>query len=89
VFDQSVFRLPKRRISRTWIVEREFPEVEAKQLGSNTKPRATREAMAERRERFRAMMAAEGLSRAGLARKLGVSRAWVTKVLGRHNPIQT
>ncbi|HEX3594556.1 MAG TPA: helix-turn-helix domain-containing protein [Polyangiaceae bacterium] len=28
-------------------------------------------------------MAAEGLTRAELARKLGVSRAWVTKVLGR------
>ena len=28
------------------------------------------------------MMASEGLTRAELARKLGVSRAWVTKSLG-------
>jgi DNA-binding MarR family transcriptional regulator len=38
--------------------------------------------MAERRERFRAMLDGEPeLTRADLARRLGCSRAWVTMVL--------
>lgn len=36
----------------------------------------------ERAAEFKQLMAAEGLSRAALSRRLGVSRAWVTKVLG-------
>jgi hypothetical protein len=36
----------------------------------------------ERADSFRSLMALEGLTRAGLAGRLGVSRAWVTEVLG-------
>jgi DNA-binding transcriptional regulator LsrR (DeoR family) len=38
--------------------------------------------MRQRAEAFRATLAAEpGMTRADLARRLGVSRAWVTRVL--------
>jgi hypothetical protein len=41
----------------------------------------------ERAAEYRAIMAAEPqLTRAALARRLGVSRAWVTRVLGSRRP---
>jgi mRNA-degrading endonuclease toxin of MazEF toxin-antitoxin module len=36
----------------------------------------------DRAATFRSLMASEGLTRAGLTRRLGVSRAWVTRVHG-------
>jgi hypothetical protein len=45
------------------------------------KARAARIPAHERATAFASTMAAEGLSRAALARRLGVSRAWVTKAL--------
>jgi hypothetical protein len=47
------------------------------------KRRVLKETMAARAIEYRALMEAEpGMSRADLACRLGVSRAWVTRVLG-------
>ena len=47
----------------------------------NHPPKPRRETMAERAARYRGLMDENGWTRAELARQLGVSRAWVTKVL--------
>lgn len=70
--------LPKRSISRTWKYEADGPK--------QARPTPPRPVAPEARARARAAeyartMAAEGLTRAELARRLGVSRAWVTKAL--------
>ena len=71
--------LPKRSISRTW----KYAKIA--QQPAPTPPisaRARPVDKIERADRFRSLMVSEGLTRAGLASRLGVSRAWVTKVLG-------
>lgn len=70
--------LPKRSISRTWKYL-EKPRAPASAAAEERRPAAER--AQERAVEFATIMATQGLSRAGLARKLGVSRAWVTKVL--------
>jgi DNA invertase Pin-like site-specific DNA recombinase len=55
-------------------------------LGQETKqPRLTitRESKQARKERFNELMKKNNLTRTELARHLGVSRAWVTKVLNK------
>ena len=47
----------------------------------NHPPKPKRETKADRAVRFRRLMEDNGWTRAELARQLGVSRAWVTKVL--------
>ena len=47
----------------------------------NHPPKARRETKAERATRYQRLMEENGWTRAELARQLGVSRAWVTKVL--------
>ena len=47
----------------------------------NRPPKRLRETQVERAARFQRLMDENGWSRAELARQLGVSRAWVTKVL--------
>jgi DNA invertase Pin-like site-specific DNA recombinase len=73
------YLLPTPSISRTWGYARN-----AEVAVTVTPPPPTETATARRERRakeFRKLMAADGLTRAELARKLGVSRAWVTKVL--------
>jgi DNA-binding XRE family transcriptional regulator len=48
----------------------------------NHPPKPRRETKAERVAHFQRLMDDNGWTRAELARQLGVSRAWVTKVLG-------
>ncbi len=51
---------------------------------ANLSPKPKRETRAERTVRYQQLMAENGWTRAELARQLGVSRAWVTKVLGTY-----
>ena len=70
--------LPKRSISRTW----KYAQMPASAASA---PRNTQPPPAERAQlralTYSQLMAAHSLTRAGLARHLGVSRAWVTKAL--------
>ena len=52
----------------------------------NHPPKPQRETIEERATRFHRLMDENGWTRAELARQLGVSRAWVTKVLGDQSP---
>ncbi|MFC1619847.1 helix-turn-helix domain-containing protein [Candidatus Neomarinimicrobiota bacterium] len=47
----------------------------------NHPPKPCRETKEERATRFQRLMDENGWTRAELARQLGISRAWVTKVL--------
>jgi hypothetical protein len=71
--------LPKRSISRTW-KDASVPTRAPTEPEPSRPPRRDRARI--RAEVFLATMGAEGLTRPGLAKKLGVSRAWVTKCLG-------
>jgi hypothetical protein len=66
--------LPKRSISRTWkyvkIAQERAP------TGQTGAPASSPVGKIERADRFRSLMASEGLTRSGLAGWLGVSRAW-------------
>jgi hypothetical protein len=68
--------LPKRSISRTWKFAQIPPPPKPATLRAATLTLAATRATHYARE-----MADNGLTRAALARKLGVSRAWVTKAL--------
>ena len=48
---------------------------------ANLPPTPKRETMIERAARFKRLMGENGWTRAELARQLGVSRVWITKVL--------
>ncbi|MFC1547045.1 helix-turn-helix domain-containing protein [Candidatus Neomarinimicrobiota bacterium] len=54
---------------------------------ANRPPKPQRETKEERAARFQRLMDDNGWSRAELARQLGVSRAWVTKVLRTPNGV--
>ena len=67
------------RFSRTWNFQKKFTiRIGVEKVGRKSAADRAHERAAE----FKRLMAAEGLSRAALSRRLGVSRAWVTKVLG-------
>jgi AraC-like DNA-binding protein len=68
--------LPKRSISRTWKYAEIGPHPATKPPRGPSEDR-----VAARAVRYACEMAESGLTRAALARKLGVSRAWVTKAL--------
>lgn len=69
--------------ARTLLVRRDPPAPKAKRAPRVRKRAAPGESTAKRAEAFRAALAAEpDMTRADLARRLGVSRAWVTRVLG-------
>ena len=74
--------LPKRSISRTWKYSHKSYN-EAVLVLTKPTPRQRQ----KRATQFLQIMAAEGLTRAGLARKLGVSRAWISKVLNSGNTL--
>lgn len=71
---------PKRSISRTWKYAQIVQELAP--TGQTGGRASSPVAKIERADSFRSLMASEGLTRSGLAGRLGVSRAWVTKVLG-------
>ena len=75
--------LPAPSVHRTWVYERAFPRKRVCELDGK-RPRRPGEAMEQRRREFEAVMAREGIGRAELARRLGCSRAWVTRVPGPH-----
>ena len=56
-----------------------FPDKES--YLQNNPPKSRRETKEERAARFQRLMVENGWTRVELARQLGVSRAWVTKVL--------
>jgi hypothetical protein len=72
--------LPKRSISRTWKYAQKLHPLAA----AEDTPPPKESAQVRRTKRaalFASLMAQERLTQSGLAAKLGVSRAWVTKVL--------
>ncbi len=77
--------LPEASIYRTWNFEKVF-EGYAKprpRRARQSRPSRVAADRKKRARRFQAMLDAEpGITRADLARRLGFSRAWVTKVLG-------
>ncbi len=82
----DVIWLPGPETSRIWFFFSIFVGYVrlVSKTGSTKHPRrSVEEAVSQRVVAFQAMLDADpGLTRAGLARKLGCSRAWVTKVLG-------
>jgi DNA invertase Pin-like site-specific DNA recombinase len=80
---ESTAQLPVPSSTRTFIVRRDPPPPKPKRAPRARKRGPPGESMSKRAEAFRAALAAEpGMTRADLARRLGVSRAWVTRVLG-------
>lgn len=79
--------LPEPSIYRTWVVVREW-DSSGNAGGARCGDKRTRRARrAERVAEYQAAMAAEpALTRAALARPVGVSRAWITCVLGKQTP---
>jgi hypothetical protein len=72
--------LPKRSISRTWKYAQK-PQPRAAAEETPPPQESARGRQTNRAALFASLMAQERLTRSGLAAKLGVSRAWVTKVL--------
>ncbi len=63
------------------VVFRRYFSLDKETYIANLPPKPKRETMEARAHRFQRLMDENGWSRAELARQLGVSRAWVTKVL--------
>ncbi len=64
------------------VIFRRYFFLDKKAYIANLPPKPKRETKEERATRFQQLMNDNGWTRAELARQLGVSRAWVTKVLG-------
>jgi hypothetical protein len=71
--------LPEPSIYRTWVMVSRWDLPQKTRSRGGRRPRARK---SERAAQYRAIMTAEPqLTRAALARRLGVSRAWITRVL--------
>ena len=79
-------KLPIPCIFRTWIYVKDFPPLRVIRREPEPSQVIRRPGREERARQYRAMLDSEpGLTRAALARRLGVSRAWVTKILAGTN----